>query len=169
MVRPQGPAVLPEPGRLLLRWSRPSATPLRPEDEIRSEFLLPELTVRTPALTVAIQAPPFVALGASFLLSVTIANRSAQVQSMMLSVVDNTDKCFLFSGLRTASVQILPSDSFRAVFTVVPLSSGQLRLPRIELSPAREVYIEPFDTGFVLVHPSGASPATAEPAGRRRT
>ncbi|CAN0027179.1 unnamed protein product [Ectocarpus sp. 6 AP-2014] len=101
-----------------------------------TEFPLPVLTARPPALSARLKAPPHARVGVEFSISWEISNLTAVYSSMQLTTEDGGD--FIWSGKRLCMLQVAPMETVSVVYRLVPIVPGHVLLPKVAVVPERE-------------------------------
>ncbi|CAM9580402.1 unnamed protein product [Ectocarpus sp. 13 AM-2016] len=101
-----------------------------------TEFPLPVLTARPPALSARLKAPPHARVGVEFSMSWEISNLTAVYSAMQLTTEDGGD--FVWSGKRLCMLQVAPMETVSVVYRLVPIVPGHVLLPKVAVVPERE-------------------------------
>ncbi|CAM9549331.1 unnamed protein product, partial [Ectocarpus sp. 4 AP-2014] len=101
-----------------------------------TEFPLPVLTARPPALSARLKAPPHARVGVEFSMSWEISNLTPVYSSMQLTTEDGGD--FVWSGKRLCMLQVAPMETVSVVYRLVPIVPGHVLLPKVAVVPERE-------------------------------
>ncbi|KAG9086628.1 hypothetical protein FRC06_003000 [Ceratobasidium sp. 370] len=123
-------------GHFQIQWRRAGAGETIPIST--SKITLPALQEPEDELVALAHLPPFTTLHAPFPLHITIENRARGRTADIILTLETTDQ-FVCAGPRTAHIAaVLPGTTTDVYFTVVPLSVGFIRLPRIRVQDRRE-------------------------------
>ncbi|KAG8739213.1 hypothetical protein FRC10_005870 [Ceratobasidium sp. 414] len=126
----------PHLGYFQIQWRRAGAGETIPISA--SKITLPALQEPEDELVTLAHLPPFTTLHTPFSLHLTIENRARGRTADIILTLETTDQ-FVCAGPRTAHIAaILPGTTTDVYFTVVPLSVGFIRLPRIRVQDRRE-------------------------------
>lgn len=103
-------------------------------DPVTRRVQLSKILVESPPLVVTLDCPPHAVLGKPFTISVKIQNLTNTLQEVSFTIVDTTS--FIFSGAHSDTVSILPKETHRLSYRLVPISSGMQQLPQLRLTSA---------------------------------
>eukprot|EP00897_Mesotaenium_endlicherianum_P002419 jgi/Mesen1/2204/ME000152S01290 len=121
---------------------------------------LPPVRMEAPPLVVHVTCPQHGVLGAPLSLSLDVHNATAVLQEVVFSVVDVPS--FVFSGVHSGTVSILPHSVHSLVYRLVPVASGMLQLPQVRLHATRynaRLYPSPHSNRlFVFPSPPSCRP-----------
>ncbi|CAN0077679.1 unnamed protein product [Scytosiphon promiscuus] len=104
--------------------------------EAVTEFPLPVLSARPPALSARLKAPPHARVGEEFTMRWEISNLTEAYSSMQLTAEDGDE--FVWSGRRLSTLQVAPMETISVVYRLVPLVPGHVLLPKVAVVPDRE-------------------------------
>ncbi|VDO15653.1 unnamed protein product [Rodentolepis nana] len=120
-------------GQYVANWRRrrPQSRqdPIFPKSALTTSSL-PLLSCGLVALpyTVELNIPPFGLLHAPFTISYTLENKTPLPQELNLQL--ESTESFAFCGVQLSSLRLLPNSSRKLDFTLLPLRTGYLQLPR---------------------------------------
>eukprot|EP00850_Spirogloea_muscicola_P017600 SM000153S01589 [mRNA] locus=s153:65187:74651:- [translate_table: standard] len=151
-------------GSLILRWRRAQPTAAlgcsgnggggQPSEVVTMRVKVPPVLTEAACLTATLVTPDLALLGRPFHASMTIANNTPLLQEVAFSVADSGS--FLFAGARTGTISILPHSSHNLPLCLVPLTSGMLALPQLQLHATRyrAAFRASQDSSKLFAHPS---------------
>ncbi|KAG8794879.1 hypothetical protein FRC12_020516 [Ceratobasidium sp. 428] len=123
-------------GNFQIQWKRTGAGESIPSST--SVITLPTLQEPEDDFVAFAHLPAFATLHTPFPLLLTIENRARTRTADVILTLETTEQ-FVCAGPRTAHITaILPGTTTSVYFTVVPLSVGFIRLPRIRVQDRRE-------------------------------
>lgn len=124
--------------------------------------VLPVCEIRAPPLQVSVKFPPSGSIGRTFLMRVSITNRTTAAQVVAATL--DTTPAMAVSGLRSTSFTLAPSDrnglqKMELVYRLAPLQCGYIPLPKLQLKslPSKASLLDPGDLGFVFIVPNEKS------------
>lgn len=100
-----------------------------------TQVKLSSVRVEKPPLVVSLECPSHALFGAPFTLAWKIQNETTCLQEVRFSLVDS--QSFLVSGAHSDTISILPYSSHILSYKLVPLASGLLQLPQVNLTATR--------------------------------
>ncbi|KAI3450924.1 hypothetical protein Pfo_007589 [Paulownia fortunei] len=145
-------------GTVSLRWQRDSRVgeqfhSCATESQV-TKHRLPDVNVELPPLVVSLECPPHAILGNPFMYSVKIHNHTELLQEIKCSISDS--QSFVSSGPHSDTIFVLPSSAHVLSYMLVPLGSGSLQLPRVNVTSGRySAGLQPSTaSSIVFVYPS---------------
>eukprot|EP01104_Vermistella_antarctica_P014734 TRINITY_DN468_c1_g2_i1.p1 TRINITY_DN468_c1_g2~~TRINITY_DN468_c1_g2_i1.p1 ORF type:complete len:290 (+),score=65.40 TRINITY_DN468_c1_g2_i1:3-872(+) len=99
------------------------------------DVTVPPLRIARSPFSTKMQVPPHGVVGSPITISVTITNHTQRLEDFRLLV--NESPSFLFAGTRRSSFKILPFASYCIQHVLVPVESGKLKLPKLQLTSHR--------------------------------
>eukprot|EP00850_Spirogloea_muscicola_P000555 SM000002S05635 [mRNA] locus=s2:1359107:1364338:+ [translate_table: standard] len=151
-------------GSLILRWRRAQPTAAlgcsgngdggQPSEVVTVRVKVLPVLSEAACLTATLVTPDSALLGRPFHASMTITNNTPLLQEVAFFVADSGS--FVFAGARTGTISILPYSSHSLPLCLVPLSSGMLALPQLQLQVTRyrAAFRASQDSSKLFVHPS---------------
>jgi hypothetical protein len=127
-------------GNLNIFW-RPKAPGIK--EWLKSQLPFSSLSLPTQPLVISVDIPHDANVGCLMPVEYTLCNTRMEMLDMTLHV-DPSDQ-FVFSGLKSSRLRILPLGTQTLKLQMVPLTSGHCKLPHIRVMQSEEVEYKDID------------------------
>ncbi|XP_062523062.1 trafficking protein particle complex subunit 11-like [Corticium candelabrum] len=129
-------------GQYTIKWKRSAA--VSDDFNVTTLLALPTIVIETIPFWIETDLPAYGSVSSALPARYTFHNRTNRVQEMKIEL-DSSDAC-LFSGYKQISFRVLPHGKHSLTFNLLPLSAGNVFLPRLRLSLPLHPTPLPLDT-----------------------